>query len=295
MYWDGAGKPAVEAPLGDFCCCPLGRMEPFVNAWFDTAEGRSFNCRIPMPFRAGFRITVTNESPKAVAMFYYDVNFTIGDNHSTDTGYFHAHYRRENPTTMRRDFEILPHVSGRGRYLGCSIGVIGDMARYGSAWWGEGEVKMYLDGDTGLPSLCGTGTEDYIGTAWGQGRYVTQWHGCNLADEAKMEYGFYRLHGPDPVYFAREIRVTIQQIGCSSARGYVEHMRAHDIPFYVLPGDGSDRLTKDQFAALPQNEYLVIEREDDWCATAYFYLDQPENALLAIDCYEDRIAKLTLG
>jgi len=293
IYWDHTDKPAVEVPLGDFFGCTLGRMETFENAWFDTAEGRSFNCRLPMPFQRGFSMTVTNESPRDLAMFFYDVNFTLGDNHGEDTGYFHAHYRRENPTKLRHDFEILPHVTGRGRFLGCSLGVIADTARYGKAWWGEGEVKVYLDGDTDLPTLCGTGTEDYIGTGWGQGRYDTLWQGCPLADEEHMQYGFYRLHGPDPVYFAREIRVTIQQIGGAAAKTLLDHMRENDIPEYVTPGDGTGRLTQDQLEASSPDQFYLIEREDDWCATAYFYLDSPVSALAAIDSYNRRVAKLT--
>lgn len=291
MYWDGEDKPAVEAPLGDFCCQALGRTAVFENAWFDNPEGRSFNCRIPMPFRSGFRITITNESPKDLAMFFYDVNFTVGDEHGPDIGYFHAHYRRENPTTLRRDFEILPTVHGRGRFLGCTLGAIADMARYGASWWGEGEVKMYLDGDTALPTLSGTGTEDYIATGWGQGQYAHLWHGCLTADHARMQYSFYRLHGPDPVYFYQAIRVTIQQIGCYGRQGMVEHMQQAGITELVATGDGNGRLTE---ADVEKGaEYGLFEREDDWCATAYFYLDRPTNNLPPIAPYAERVADLT--
>jgi hypothetical protein len=126
MYWDGESKPAVEAPLGDFFCQPLAKPVAFENAWFDNPEGRSFNCRIPMPFRKGFKIIVANESPKRCEMFFYDVEYTLGDKLDANTCYFHAHYRRENPTTLRKDFEILPRIKGRGRFLGCSLGVIAD-------------------------------------------------------------------------------------------------------------------------------------------------------------------------
>lgn len=293
MYWDGAGTPAVEAPLGDFFCQPLGRTAVFENAWFDDPEGRSFNCRIPMPFRRGFRITITNESPKDLAMFFYDVNFTLGDAHGADAGYFHAHFRRENPTTLRRDFEILPQVQGCGRFLGCTLGAMADMARYGTAWWGEGEVKMFLDGDGEFPTLSGTGTEDYIATGWGQGQYAHLWHGCPYADHERMHYAFYRLHGPDPVYFAQDIRVTIQQIGCYEQTAMLEHMRSSGLDALVDTGDGNGRITQAAVAAGPQ--YRIFEREDDWCATAYFYLDCPENALPPIAPYAERVAGLTLA
>jgi len=290
MYWDGEQKPAVEAPLGDFFCQSLGRAAAFQNAWFDNPEGRSFNCRIPMPFRKGFRITAANESPVNLEMFFYDVDFTLGDDIGPDAGYFHAHYRRENPTTQRRDFEILPKVEGRGRFLGCSIGVISDMESYGRSWWGEGEVKMYIDGDTGYPTLCGTGTEDYIGTGWGQGCYAMMWHGCPIADHERMQYSFYRLHGPDPVYFQSDIRVTIQQIGCWSKQEMIDFLKASGREGVIAIGDGSEMLTAAGMEA--GQDMKLFEREDDWSAVAYFYLDRPSNDLPAIEPYEARVAGL---
>jgi len=289
MYWDGAEKPAVEVPLGDFFCQALGRPVEFENAWFDNAEGRSFACRIPMPFRKSFRITATNESDKDVAMFFYDVNFTVGDRQGPDMGYFHAHFRRENPTTLRSDFEILPKVEGRGRFLGCTLGAIANTRAYGRSWWGEGEVKMYLDGDREHPTLCGTGTEDYIATGWGQGRYSKMWHGCPLADDKSMRFGFYRLHGPDPVYFHKDIRVTIQQLGWSQ-KEMAEQMKKNGLEYLILAGDGNRKVSV-QEVANSQNGFL-FERQDDWCATTYFYLDKPANKLPAIPPYAERVAGL---
>jgi hypothetical protein len=289
-YWDGADTPAVEAPLGDFCCQPLGQTAVFQNAWFDNPEGRSFNCRLPMPFRAGFRLTISNESPVDIGALFYDVNFTLGDTHGPEVGYFHAYFHREDPTALRRDFEILPRVQGRGRFLGCSLGVRADMARWGKSWWGEGEVKVYLDGDDALPTLCGTGTEDYIATAWGQGQYAHQWHGCPIADHEHLRYGFYRLHGPDPVYFHRDARVTIQQIGCESTKAMAAFLREHDIPDLVATGDGAGRLTAADLDA--QDTYTLFEREDDWSAVAYFYLNTPVSGLPPIQDYAERVAGL---
>src|SRR5688572_18216635 len=133
MFWGGEEKRAVEAPLGDFFAQSLGKPTAFETEWFDNPEGRCFNCSIARPFRNGFKITVANESPIDLLLFFYDVNFTLGDEHGPNVGYFHAHYRRENPTTLRRDFEILPRVAGRGRYLGCTLGVIADKALYGNS------------------------------------------------------------------------------------------------------------------------------------------------------------------
>jgi hypothetical protein len=289
MYWDGEEKPAVEAPLGDFFCQPLGEAVRFENAWFDNPEGRSFNCRIPMPFRTGFKMTMTNESPNKCEMFFYDVSFTLGDRLDSDTCYFHAHYRRENPTTLREDFEILPRVEGRGRFLGCCQGVVADTEENGRFWWGEGEVKMYIDGDTDYPTISGTGTEDYIATGWGQGCYSHLWHGCPLADDTNMRYGFYRLHGPDPVYFATDIRVTIMQLGCPDAEPFIKYLKETGKQF-VKAGDGTEVMTGE---SLENGQPIAMfERRDDWCATAYFYLDSPTNSLPAMEPYEARVKGL---
>lgn len=291
MYWDGEEKPAVEAPLGDFFGLALGRSTAFESAWFDNPEGRSFNCRIPMPFKKSFKITAANESDAKVPMFFYDVDFTTGDNHGADIGYFHAYFHRENPTTLRKDFEILPEVNGMGRFLGCNIGVIANQEKYGKSWWGEGEVKIYLDGDTDFPTLSGTGTEDYIATAWGQGKYSHHWHGCPIADKELMQYCFYRHHGPDPIYFSSNCRVTIQQIGCYHRQVMLDHMEKTGLTELPACGDGTGIHSKADIET--GGEYVLFERQDDWCATAYFYLDKPSSSLPAIQPFEERAEGLT--
>src|SRR5262249_55481890 len=156
--------PAVRAPVGDFFCHGPGHTASFWNACFSSPEGRSFNCTVPMPFRTSARIMLVNESGKDNGA-YYEVDCTQGDRHDENTLYFHSYWRRENYTTLRQDMAILPRVQGRGRFLGCNIG-----ARLHPScthfWWGEGEVKVYLDGDEEYPTLCGTGTEDYAGSGY---------------------------------------------------------------------------------------------------------------------------------
>jgi D-arabinan exo alpha-(1,3)/(1,5)-arabinofuranosidase (non-reducing end) len=275
MYWDGARTPAVSAPLGDFFGIGLGKLVPFQSAIFSSPEGRSFNASVPMPFQNGMRIVLTNESGKDQPQVYYDVDFTLGDQHPPGTLYFHAHFRRENPTKMQRDYEILPHLTGKGRYLGANIGVIVDGRRYGESWWGEGEVKIYLDGDGHLPTLSGTGTEDYIGTGYGQGAYSHQFQGSPIADHEKQRYAFYRYHVNDPVYFRKEIRVTLQQIGFIwSNDGTPEKPLAP--PIYAA-GEGMKEL---DLTKLPQVN--LFERADDYSSCVYFYLDRPENGLPAL-------------
>lgn len=288
MYWDGAEKPAVSAPLGDFFGTGLGRIAAFESALFSSPEGRSFNCSIPMPFRTGMRIVITNESQTDIGSLFYDIDYTIGDAQTPNTLYFHAHYRRENPTTLRRDYEILPQVFGKGRFIGCNIGVIADKQRYFHSWWGEGECKIYLDGDTGNPTLCGTGTEDYIGTAWGQGRYDHLYQGCHIADRDRMQFCFYRYHIQDPVYFREDIRVTMHQIGCWNTNDKIK-FKETDLQIY-LPNDVPEVI---DFAQIDDINALapfgLFERQDDWSSCAYFYLDQAANGLPAIDPVEKRL------
>lgn len=289
MYWDGAAEPAVSAPLADFFCQSLGRMShPFESALFSNPEGRSFNCCIPMPFRTGMKIEVTNESNHDLDMFFYDVDYTIGDKLPENSMYFHAHWRRENPTTLQQDFEILPKVQGRGRYLGCVVGVIADMQTYFASWWGEGEVKIYIDGDKEFPTLCGTGTEDYIGTGWGQGPYSNLYQGCNYADGVKNWWSFYRLHVPDPVWFHKECRVTIQQIGCWAPDNSKQMHEAGRTIYKAGPG----RVVVDMSPGGNLPKYGLFERQDDWSACAYFYLDKPTNGLPPLTPVDARLAGL---
>jgi hypothetical protein len=275
IFWENSPLPAVSVPLADFFCHGLGRMATFENALFSSPEGRSFTSYIPMPFREAMRITVTNDSDTDLAMLFYEVNFTLHDELPDEILYFHSHWRRENPTTPRRDFEILPHVRGRGRYLGSCISVNASTEKWFRSWWGEGEVKVFLDGDTEHATLCGTGTEDYIGTGWGQGEFSHKYQGCPIADNDAFSYSFYRLHIPDPVWFSQEARITIQQIGCWSPNSILD-LASRQEPLTL--GDIPVDLEK----AVKDASYGLFERQDDWASCAWFYLDQPQNSLPAL-------------
>ncbi|HEX8567549.1 MAG TPA: glycoside hydrolase family 172 protein [Pyrinomonadaceae bacterium] len=282
MFWDGAAKPAVSAPLGDFFGIGLGQTTQFQSVFFSNPEGRSFNAIIPMPFKTGMRIVMTNESKNDLPELFYDVEYTVGDKHPANALYFHAYYRRENPTVLQKDYEILPQITGKGRYLGANIGVIVNTKEYFNTWWGEGEVKMFLDGDRALPTIVGTGTEDYIGTAWGQGAFAHLYQGSPIADEKTMRWSFYRYHVTDPIYFYRDIRITMQQIG---------YLAEHSRPPLVenkrtLYRAGAGRVTMDM------TKDGKFERSDDWSSTVYFYLDKPTNNLPPIDSVEKRTAGL---
>lgn len=282
FYWDRVEEPSFSVPFGDFFGHGLGRTYCFDSALFSNPEGRSFNCFIPMPFRTGMKIVVTNESDRPQPLLYYDVDYTVGDLHGEDMLYFHAHYRRENRTSLRKDYEFLPKISGEGRFLGVNAGVIVNTEDYLNTWWGEGEVKMYIDGDSDYPSLCGTGTEDYIGTAWEQGQYATLYQGCPLADFENNQFAFYRYHVPDPVFFHEDIRVTIQQIGfCEFDKR--ERLSELGKTYYKAGPEGKAFDLADPLELPP-----YLEREDDVSSCSYFYLGRPETSLPRLDPVDKR-------
>lgn len=285
MFWDGAASAAVDVPLGDFFGHGAGRMATFENAFFSSPEGRSFVSVLPMPFRTGMRIELVNETAIVQDMVFYDVDYTLGDRHGPDTLYLHAHWRRERPTVMRRDFTVLPQVAGRGRLLGVQLSVLADTASWGQTWWGEGEMKIHLDGDGANPTLCGTGTEDWIGTAWGQGHYVNRNQGCSLADKETSTFSFYRFHVPDPIFFRSGIRATMQQIGWAS----VDHLREFQRRGTRLYWSDAEI---DIAGKIAGNTSCIFERSDDWAACAWFYLDRPENGLPELAPAAERIAAL---
>ncbi len=294
-YWDGTDKPAVEAPFGDFFGAILGKMTPFQSALFSSPEGRSFNCAIPMPFRKGARITFTNESDEPLEQLFYDINYTLNKAHDTDALYFHAYWQRERWTQLGQDFEILPKVEGAGRFLGSHVGIIGHPDNRG--WWGEGEVKMYLDGDTEYPTLVGTGTEDYVGTAYGQGAFSSLYQGSLFVDNIKKRYGFYRHHVPDPVFFHNDIRVTIQQMGGDGKASVVEMLKkkVEIQPVTIYDNtqvhhllDRKEKVDLLQDKSLPDG-WTNMYRRDDVCAVALFYLNAPISTLPPIIPLDKRI------
>jgi len=292
IYWDGASTPAVSSPFADFFGQGLGRCQVFESIFFSNPEGRSFNCVIPMPFLTGFRMVLFNESPTDIVIFY-EVNYTLGD-HLDGPSYLHAHWRREASTALLRDYEVLPKLTGRGRYLGANFSVIADTGTYFDSWWGEGECKFFLDGDTTCPTLAGTGTEDYIGTAWGQGQYDHLYQGCHLADGANLHYAFYRYHVPDPVYFQRDIRVTFQQIGGCSAKTL---RRLREAGRRLIASGNGGKAAGEPLDMNPPNDLPsnLFERNDDWSSCCYFYLDRPENNLPPLATVADRTSGLLVS
>jgi len=300
MYWDGAEKPAVSAPLGDFFGVGLGRRTPFESALFSDPEGRSFNCFIPMPFRKNARITLTNDSRAEYSDVFYDISYSLTDQHDEDVFYFHACWNRVIKNKLGEDFEIMPKVTGTGRYLGANIGVTVDRS-YGDAWWGEGEVSVFLDGDGKYPTLVGTGTEDYPGSGYGLGLYSHLYQGCTVSDYTNGLHAFYRYHLPDPVYFEKDCLVTILPIGGTIKKKLLDLMESGAV---LRPITGSvgmtfvpllDRPMEIKDASIKDDSWVNFFYEGDWSATAYFYLDSPENGLPLLADYDTRIFDLRTG
>ena len=298
MYWDGALKPAVSVPLGDFFGIGLGRMAALQSALFSNPEGKSFNCYVPMPFKNHAKIVFVNESEQNQLLFY-DVDLTALKKPLKNLTYFHAYWNNKHSSELGQDFEILPEIKGEGRFLGSNISVKAD-SLYGDTWFGEGEVKMYIDGDNTHPTLVGSGTEDYIGSAWNLGPFNQLYQGATIVDKIKKEYAFYRYHIPDPVYFHNDCRVTIQQMG-GAGRDLIRNIikaGGKAKPVSVMTSNGLIKLLeKTDFPGLfddkfPKDEWVNFYRIDDYSATAYFYLDKPESDLPGLASLAERLRGL---
>ncbi len=211
VYWDGASEPAIETPIGDFFCNAGPAFYGEVHALLiNVNPTNALHSYIPMPFRKHARVTVESRMDIEVPVFY---SFTITEEPvAEDEYYLHAFFNRENPTRAKVDYTILPKIQGTGRYLGTYM----TWHQHAPGWWGEGEVRMFLDGDTDFATLCGTGTEDYFGGAWNfQKPFTAPFLGCPHLEpeEPGSRHAMYRFHVPDPILFQHELRVTCQCIG----------------------------------------------------------------------------------
>ncbi len=293
MFWDGEKKPAVDVPMGDFFCNNLGKRIAFQSALFSSGEGRSFNCFIPMPFRKSAKVLLINEGKETV-MLFYDLDYVL-EKIPASALYFHAYWTRQNNNKAGDDFVILPKVNGKGRFVGMSVGLNSDSS-YGKTWWGEGEVKMYLDGDTQYPTINGTGSEDYIGSAWGLGTFTNLYQGCTLANDSLRQYVFYRLHIPDAVYFNNDIKVVIQQIGGGDTKQVRELIKngANLKPVSVSMASAFVRLFDEpNYPAVTDEKFpdgwVNFYRVDDYSSVSYFYLNKPFSNLPALSPLEMRV------
>jgi hypothetical protein len=225
IYWDGEPTPSVECPVGDFFACGMGQYTTISSLAVCVNPGSGFNCYWQMPFRKSFKITMTNIDEKSMVL-YYQIDYTLTDI-PENMAYFHAQFRRVNPLPYKEDYTILSGVRGQGHYVGTYM-------TWGSnspGWWGEGEIKFFIDGDQEFPTICGTGTEDYFCGSYGFHRPGTsEYQEFNTAyagmpqviqSETQPRFGLYRWHIVDPIRFEEDLKVTIQALGWQSEGRYL--------------------------------------------------------------------------
>jgi hypothetical protein len=223
FYWDHEEFPSVEVPLGDFFCNGWCVRSNVNSIPISVNPAGGMNSYWEMPFRRHCRITVENLIPEEVKHFFYQIDYTLTEV-PDDYAYFHAQWRRSNPVPYKSVHTVLDGVEGKGQYVGTYMA----WGAHNSGWWGEGEIKFYVDGDTEFPTICGTGTEDYFGGAWAfenpdrageYGKYSTPYLGMPQVIEPtgftknQQRFGLYRWHVPDPIRFAQDLRITIQALG----------------------------------------------------------------------------------
>ena len=227
-YWDAEDAPSLECPFGDF----------FANGWCERCNVNSLpvvvnpaggmNSYWEMPFRQRARLTIENLGYENVVL-YYQVDYTLTAI-PDDVAYFHAQWRRSNPLQYKQVHTLLDGVQGKGHYVGTYLAWQANT----TGWWGEGEIKFYMDGDQDFPTICGTGTEDYFGGAWNfehpsgaYGVYSTPFLGLHQVIKpdglyhSQQRFGMYRWHIMDPIRFEQDLRVTIQALGWRSGGRYL--------------------------------------------------------------------------
>lgn len=217
IFWDNEPTPSVEVPLGDFFCNGWKNAVNVLALPINVNPKGGFNCYFPMPFRRHARMTIENLAPEQVSGFYYTINYSLTPV-ADDDAYFHAQFRRVNPLPYLEEYMILEGVKGKGHYVGTYLA----WQQNSSGWWGEGELKFFLDGDGEFPTICGTGTEDYPGGAWGfaTGNYSAPFLGYPEGNpvhdgtpSAGRRHGIYRFHVLDPIRFHEDIKVIVQALG----------------------------------------------------------------------------------
>jgi hypothetical protein len=279
VYYEGLDEPSISVPCLDFFALPHGRPTPYFSALTSAQEGRGLNAYFPMPFNRRVRIEVTNSNPRPLA-FYYQIDYTL-EKIDPDAGHLHVMFRRENPTTLKQDFLVAGGLKGPGRFLGCAVGI--RVLRDDMLWYGEGEFKIYRDGDHALPTYCGTGLEDYVGSAWGMGQFAALYAGVpvNIAPPEQKEakvgqampdfVGFYRWHLVDPIIFHDSFTATIQQIGVVGIlKGHEEITHQYEVAGAGWQIGGA------KFKDGPYAGAGLAERRDDYCATAFLYCREPQ-------------------
>lgn len=262
IWWDDQEHPSVECPIGDFFACGWGKYAQVSSLAICVNPGSAFNCYWEMPFRKRCRITVTNIADEQMVL-YYQVNYTLTEV-PEDCAYFHAQFRRTNPLPYKEVYTILDGVQGKGHYVGTYMA----WGVNNNNWWGEGEIKFYMDGDQEWPTICGTGTEDYFCGSYnfdvgkengGYREFTTPYAGlCQVIRpdglyQSNTRFGMYRWHIMDPVRFDEDLKVTIQALGWRSGGRYLplqDDIASVAFWYQTLPSA--------PFPALPDRDYLEI-------------------------------------
>ena len=262
MYWDDQEQPSVECPIGDFFCMGWNEYAHLNSLAVCVNPGSAFNCYWPMPFRKRARMTLTNISEEAI-LVYYQIDYALCAVEE-DEAYFHAQFRRVNPLPYKEVYTILDGVKGRGKYVGTYMA----WGVNNRGWWGEGEIKFYMDGDTEYPTICGTGTEDYFCGSYSfedpdapgnYGVFSTPYAGLHQVItpdkyfNSQFRFGMYRWHITDPVYFEKEIKVTMQALGWREGGRYLplqDDIASVAFWYQTLPTNA--------FPALPDKDSLEV-------------------------------------
>ena len=232
MYWDDEKDPSVEAPVADFFGMGWGKYAPISSLAVCVNPGSAFNSYWPMPFRMKAKITMENLDNQAMRL-YYQVDYTQ-TRVPTDAAYFHAQFRRVNPLPYKQVYTIVDNIKGKGHYVGTYMA----WGVHNNGWWGEGEIKFYLDGDKEFPTINGTGTEDYFCGSYNfenkerkqYEEFTTPYSGLvqvikpDGLYQSQQRFGLYRWHIADPVRFETDLRITIQALGWRSGRQYLPLM-----------------------------------------------------------------------
>ena len=226
IYWDDSELPSIECPVGDFLACGWNKYAQVSSLPVCVNPGSAFNCYWEMPFRKKCRITMTNIGSETMKL-YYQINYTLTDV-LDDVAYFHAQFRRTNPLPYKDVYTIVDGVEGWGQYVGTYMA----WGVNNTGWWGEGDVKFYMDGDTEFPTICGTGTEDYFCGSYnfdvdGYREFTTPYAGLpqvirpDGVYQSQQRFGMYRWHIMDPIRFDQNLRITIQALGWRSGGRYL--------------------------------------------------------------------------
>jgi hypothetical protein len=232
FYWDGETEPSVECPLGDFFACGWGHYAQISSLPVCVNPGSAFNCYWEMPFRKSFKITLENIADDKFTI-YYQINYTLTEV-PDDAAYFHAQFRRVNPLPYKSVYTIVDGIKGWGHYVGTYLA----WGVNNNGWWGEGEIKFYMDGDGEYPTICGTGTEDYFCGSYDfdakapdgtiqYHEFTTPYTGLPQVIrgdghyQVQQRFGLYRWHIMDPIRFEKDLKVTIQALGWMSGGRYL--------------------------------------------------------------------------